>query len=107
MNQLLDDLTGREVVLEAHGARGAEFAAHFATDLRGNAECGPGTAGAGVAVVFTQTRVVVHDDGLDESAVLELDEELGGDVVGGVEEGVDGGSEGFEFGVEEGIGGGG
>lgn len=38
---------------------------------------------------------------------LELDEELGGEEVGGVEEGVERGGEGFEFGAEERVGGGG
>lgn len=70
MNQLLHNLSGREIVLEAHGPRGTEFASHFATDLGGNAQGGPGTSGAGLAVVFPQTRVVPHDHGLNQSPVL-------------------------------------
>lgn len=37
---------------------------------------------------------------------LELDEELGSDVVGRVEQGVEGGSKAFEFGVKKRVGGG-
>ena len=36
--ELLHDLAGREVALEAHGPRGAESAPHLAADLRGHTQ---------------------------------------------------------------------
>lgn len=70
MKQLLHNLSGREIVLEAHGPRGAELAAHFTTDLGGNAQGRPGTARPRLAVVFPQPRVVSHNHGLNKSPIL-------------------------------------
>jgi hypothetical protein len=52
--QLLQDLAGREVTQQPHGARGTERAAHLAADLRGDAD--------GEALGQMQ-RQVLHDCG--------------------------------------------
>ena len=60
--KLTDDLAGREVALEAHGAREAERAGVSAAHLRRQAERDP--------------IVVRHDDGADATVVLETEHEL-------------------------------
>lgn len=92
VEELADDLAGVEVAFEAEEAGGAEFAAHGAADLGGDAD--------GFAGVFEADALLggADDDGFDEGAVAEFEQEFIGDVEGlfAVDEG-----EGDEF---EGLG---
>ena len=75
--------------------------------LRRNTQSSSETTGARLAGIFAQTSIVPHNDSLDERSmiVVELDEELGGEVVGRVENGVNRGRErGFEVGTKERVG---
>ena len=71
-----DDFVGGEVSGEPEETRGAKFASEGAADLRGNAE------GEAIGFVAIESYRGGDEDALDEAAVVELEEEFAGGVVG-------------------------